>query len=275
MHRLLTSLGCLAVATTFAAADTTIVTFDGNAEGWVGPQGAGGATFIDGKFGNPAPALRTQFVDFGITFRNETNEAFIGDYTQYDAIDFSIDVFTSELNFLGLPTPRPFVLELIDFDLAPDGYPWISVWVELTILDESNPGWHTLTASIADPSAADLPEGWATNIDVDNFELPEGVTFADIVSGIDRIQYTTLEPGFFFSSSEFDVSIDNVSITTQGGFDPCIADVDGDGTVGVTDLLDMLAAWGACADCPEDLDGDDQVTTTDLLILLAAWGAPC
>ncbi len=54
---------------------------------------------------------------------------------------------------------------------------------------------------------------------------------------------------------------------------PC-ADVDGDGAVGITDLLSLLAAWGSCPGCPQDLDGDGTVGITDLLDLLAAWG-PC
>jgi len=53
-------------------------------------------------------------------------------------------------------------------------------------------------------------------------------------------------------------------------------DLDGDGMVGTTDLLIMLAAWGDCApppaDCPADLDGSGTVDTVDLLALLAAWG---
>jgi hypothetical protein len=53
------------------------------------------------------------------------------------------------------------------------------------------------------------------------------------------------------------------------------ADIDGDGTVGVTDLLALLAAWGPCppppGPCAADLDGDGTVGVTDLLALLAAW----
>jgi hypothetical protein len=55
---------------------------------------------------------------------------------------------------------------------------------------------------------------------------------------------------------------------------PCPADFDGDGLVNISDLLDLLAAWGGCPGCPTDLNGDDQVNVSDLLLLLAAWG-PC
>ncbi len=50
------------------------------------------------------------------------------------------------------------------------------------------------------------------------------------------------------------------------------ADFDGDGTVGVLDLLLLLGAWGPCpAPCPFDLDGDGTAGVTELLILLGDW----
>ncbi len=54
----------------------------------------------------------------------------------------------------------------------------------------------------------------------------------------------------------------------------CPADLDGDGTVAVSDLLLVLSVWGPCEDCPEDLDGNGFVGVSDLLEVLAAWG-PC
>ena len=61
-----------------------------------------------------------------------------------------------------------------------------------------------------------------------------------------------------------------------GNIAPAIpGDIDGDGTVGSTDLLILLVSWGRCADCddcPADLDGDCIVGATDLLILLINWG---
>jgi hypothetical protein len=53
--------------------------------------------------------------------------------------------------------------------------------------------------------------------------------------------------------------------------------LDGDGEVGVLDVLAMLSIWGPCPDCGDcvaDLDGDCTVGITDFLILLANWG-PC
>jgi hypothetical protein len=71
---------------------------------------------------------------------------------------------------------------------------------------------------------------------------------------------------------------DNTSDDDNGNGIPdeceCPADLDGDGQVGVTDFLDLLAAWGPNPGHPADLDGDGQVGVTDFLDLLAAWG-PC
>ncbi|MEE9129588.1 MAG: integrin alpha [Phycisphaerales bacterium] len=52
-------------------------------------------------------------------------------------------------------------------------------------------------------------------------------------------------------------------------------DLDGDGSVGASDLLILLVNWGPCADCddcPADLDDDCSVGAADLLILLVNWG---
>ena len=58
----------------------------------------------------------------------------------------------------------------------------------------------------------------------------------------------------------------------------CPGDLDGSGTVDVSDLLALLGQWGTCpdppAECPADLDADGEVGVLDLLVLLGGWG-PC
>jgi hypothetical protein len=54
----------------------------------------------------------------------------------------------------------------------------------------------------------------------------------------------------------------------------CAEDLDGDDTVGFTDLTQLLGQWGPCVACPEDLDVDGTVGFTDLTQLLGKWG-PC
>lgn len=51
----------------------------------------------------------------------------------------------------------------------------------------------------------------------------------------------------------------------------CPADLDGDATVGIDDLITLLSNWGT-PDPFADLDGDGLVGNGDLISLLAAWG---
>jgi probable HAF family extracellular repeat protein len=54
-----------------------------------------------------------------------------------------------------------------------------------------------------------------------------------------------------------------------------VGDLNGDCTVGITDFLALLSAWGSCplsGGCPADLNGDGSVGIVDFLTLLANWG---
>lgn len=54
----------------------------------------------------------------------------------------------------------------------------------------------------------------------------------------------------------------------------CEWDLNGDGDVGIVDLLALLAAWGTAPCGPPDFNGDGTVGIVDLLEFLANWG-PC
>ncbi len=53
---------------------------------------------------------------------------------------------------------------------------------------------------------------------------------------------------------------------------PCPGDVDGDGDVGVNDILAIISLWGS-NDPAGDLNGDGLVGTDDLLLILSQWGS--
>ena len=50
-------------------------------------------------------------------------------------------------------------------------------------------------------------------------------------------------------------------------------DLDGDGAVGVSDILVALSDWGFCSCCLSDLNADGEVNVSDLLAIIAAWGS--
>ncbi len=71
---------------------------------------------------------------------------------------------------------------------------------------------------------------------------------------------------------------DNVSIEPIAGvdlitIDPCPEDIDGNGTVDITEILEVLVGWGPCEDfCAIDFDCNGAVGFEEILSLLSAWG---
>ena len=53
------------------------------------------------------------------------------------------------------------------------------------------------------------------------------------------------------------------------------ADLDGDGFVGVSDVLAGLSEFGCDTGCTVDLDGDGATSVSDILTLLSAFGEMC
>lgn len=57
--------------------------------------------------------------------------------------------------------------------------------------------------------------------------------------------------------------------------DGCAADFNGSGSVDVSDLVELILAWGPCEGCPQDLNGDGLVEVQDLVQLILSWDFPC
>lgn len=59
----------------------------------------------------------------------------------------------------------------------------------------------------------------------------------------------------------------------------CPSDVNGDNLVSVSDILEVIAAWGECGDGTYrpagDVDGDCCVAVADILEIIGAWGMDC
>jgi subtilisin family serine protease len=76
---------------------------------------------------------------------------------------------------------------------------------------------------------------------------------------------TTYGHGFVNAKAALDAVDDGTS---------CVGDINGDGSVGVADLLSVVDQWGACSGCSGDIDGDGTVGVGDILAIVDAWG-PC
>ena len=54
----------------------------------------------------------------------------------------------------------------------------------------------------------------------------------------------------------------------------CPGDLDGDNSIGVSEILAIIEAWGTCKGCSADIDQNGVVDVSDLLYIVANWG-PC
>ncbi len=206
-----------AALTAQGGVNTTVVTFDNGTEGWEGPQGFGGTSFIDTTHGVGGGAgYRTQFNDFGIIFRNNTNAAFVQDLSQYQEVTVSVDLKVDQIGTF-LPVPRPFMLELRDYDATQGGYPWSSAYFVFDWVSQDTYSDFVTLSVTFDATSAALPAGWGGfGADGPNFEpvLPAGVSFMDILAGYDEMVFSTFEPGFFFTQDFYDMTLDNITIST-------------------------------------------------------------
>jgi hypothetical protein len=234
----------------------TVVTFDNGTEGWT-PGGDCGTVVPTG--GLPGARWNIASVICGepnnyilqgyFILSNDTNPAFLGDYSAKGPVRLSVDVDVTDFTYYFFGTEveefRQVVFELIDHDIQyvdPDtGYswPWASVIYPAGYLPNRNAGWKHFNVDIPDPSSATLPAGWSGfgGPEDENYfpQLPPGVTFADVLAGVDEIKIHAIEPGFFYDFGFiYDLDFDNIAITAlpQGcGDQPATVWVDGGGIV--------------------------------------------
>ena len=121
----------------------------------------------------------------------------------------------------------------------------------------------------------DAGNNWGVPVDVNDYD-EDGITNELFPVDLDG------NPRFNADENDFDPGCGVPVVVDMGAyeyqFDPVedviFADLNGDGSVGVVDLLGLLGGWGPCAKgcCLADFDLDGTVGVNDLLILLGNWG---
>ncbi len=76
------------------------------------------------------------------------------------------------------------------------------------------------------------------------------------------------------NNSVTEAGVDAIEIRDVTCPAPCPSDIDGNGSVGIGDLLAILSAWGNPGG-PEDLDESGNVDFGDILVVLGDWGTVC
>ena len=142
--------------------------------------------------------------------------------------------------------------------LGPGGPPYFAWGLPIANLPGTGGKWMPGQTVVVTLDLADLP--------------PDGNGVTNILIG--------LEDGDLDVFVQDDTSVDFITLDLIFCESACpgdlIGDLNNDGSVGVPDILILLAFWGPCGPvCLRDLDGDGNVGVSDLLILLANWGGPC
>ncbi|MEZ5979569.1 MAG: hypothetical protein R3F34_15330 [Planctomycetota bacterium] len=221
LHRPLVASLALLLASGLAHAqvqNNATVTFDNGPEGW----SINGLATVSASGGAPGSCIHwNDPVDtFGIAARTSTHPAFVGDYTLKGDVALRIGFQVDYIQFFATPVPRDLVVILYDDD-AYDGAPPAAVWKHLGTLQGGGMPWTNFTARVEDVLSDALPAGWEGAGDEDpvTFEpiLPAGRTYANVLRGVDRVEFTTYVPGFFYGFTHFDVRIDNVRIAPLSG----------------------------------------------------------
>ncbi|WP_229258408.1 PEP-CTERM sorting domain-containing protein [Duganella rivi] len=216
MNTLLAVLLGTACSTALADPKNTTVDFSGNLHGWVGPQasnGAGGTKFDD--LISPTKAMHTKIEDQVITFATK-DANFTGNYGTSKTVTISLDVYTKDVSYFGFgQTTRPLIVEMRDYDTPPAGLNYSSVWYYLGDFDPNKPLQH-FSVTIADTKSKGLPAGWggygAISEDM-HPELPSDRTFKNILASVDQLVFSTAMPGVVSDFVNFDVALDNISIS--------------------------------------------------------------
>lgn len=187
-------------------------TFDNGLEGWTNT----GRTDMSMN-GNPGACLDGPLVDvFGISVRNTTNPAFLGDYTHRGGpVTLSLDIRTDSFTFFGTEVSRTLIAEFVDNTPGSGGLPYVSVWVPIGTIRASGGQWSTYATPAFDPTGSSLPNGWGGYGMEDAFGnpmLPTDRTFSSVMASVDEVRFTTFIPGFFYGFSNAQMGVDNIRL---------------------------------------------------------------
>jgi hypothetical protein len=110
---------------------------------------------------------------------------------------------------------------------------------------------------------------------IDNRENDCDTAFAEVIytESLNVAAGATLNTnGYIIYASEVDnqgtiIGEDDIIIINP----PVPGDANGDGMVGILDVLVVIADWGPCDGCSGDQNGDGQASILDILLIIANW----
>jgi len=252
----------------------------GDYQGWtvngrqmIFPGGADGGNFM----GVP-------YLDFwGITLANDAAPELLGDLTRHGGDDLALLCYVRVArldNFFGEPmdpSTRPLVLQLFDDGDPNNPADDVSVFFVGEGCPRQSEEWQSRYFVIPTYNQEELPSGWGGTGDEDptTFEprLPPGRTYGSVIRNVDRVQVTTLQPGYFYAPSFWEAGFDSVGLYHPGP--RCDPDYNQDGNVDQDDvayLVHVVAGGDNPTDRNPDYSKDGNVDQQDIEWLINTVG---
>ncbi len=232
-----TVVALLGLATAASAFDERTVTFDNGTEGWTANPDFE-SILDDGNERGPYWNFTNVDYENNVIYTrgwysiwNDSDPAFIGDFTQKGEVRISIDMDVNFYDFFGwtgwIPVDeyREVAIELRDYDnpyTDPDtGYswPWKAVQFMAGYLPHRDNGWVTYYADVTDVNSDEVPAGWVGYggpENPDNYmpQLPPDTTWSEFLKGVDEVRITSSVFGWFYSLDfAHNLNGDNISIS--------------------------------------------------------------
>lgn len=210
MHRIACFAALIAAAGT-ASADVFTDTFEsgGSAGNW---HFIRGFDSIEQSGGNPGRYLRQRTYDTFAPQAKADDGPFVGDYRAMGVTHLSVDAITYHRDF-GPPVGFEFSLLLRDTkgtDTVDDDDYTYYVGDEVPLPGQ---GWKSFLFEV--PSHQDdLPAGWRGGWVGDGENFRPGVTWGDVITSVDKVEFWWMNPAYFAAFAMWDIGLDNPAIHT-------------------------------------------------------------
>ncbi len=259
------------LATIVTLAQSSLVeTFDGgsNQGGW----SYGLPASFPATGGNPGSFLLVSGLDTFAPIAVSTEPSpFTGDYRQRKVTSIGVDLLTLAVDFSA--AGRPLTLMLIYDNGTPNNFADDTAAFYLGAnIPEPGEGW--LPYDFAVPSESDtLPDGWEL-LNLGDSGSPAQATWAQVIANVAQVRFFYGDPRLFFIFQMWTVGMDNVRIN----WGTLTGDLDSNQFVDVRDLVLLVNAYGTCPaqpqPCVADLDANGTVDEEDLNLGLTHWWEP-
>jgi len=185
------------------------VSFRNGREGWYTSNND--VLRAEGSSANPNFYLHADLFSWGISFQNSVHHKFVGDFFEKGVVELGLDMRVNSILYNGFEIASHLVLTLED-DTGVGVYFTSERDLERDTA-MTRPVFSTFSFSI--PLQEDFPTGWKGYDTGVNPPFPAGRTYGSVLRNVQRISFTTYQPGMDYGEMRFDIDADNVFISSK------------------------------------------------------------